>query len=120
MKNIFIYFSILFLLVGCTQKQKSSRLQKNPIIHNMWIRSSEQRTPDTPSRATYPLGMIQAGPETGNYSWEYCAGYVYGDSLINGFSQTRLNGTGCIDLGDLLIQPFAGINAKTCEANTIW
>jgi len=69
--------------------------------------------------ATYPLGMIQAGPETGNYSWEYCSGYVYGDSLIYGFSQTRLNGTGCIDLGDLLMQPFAGEKRSDCEANTI-
>jgi len=25
-----------------------------------------------------------------------------------GFSQTRLNGTGCLDLGDILIQPFTG------------
>ncbi|HTN68487.1 MAG TPA: GH92 family glycosyl hydrolase [Dysgonamonadaceae bacterium] len=58
--------------------------------------------------ATYPLGMVQPGPETGNFSWEYCAGYVYGDSTITGFSQTRLNGTGGVDLGDLLMQPFSG------------
>ena len=58
--------------------------------------------------ATYPLGMVQPGPETGNFSWEYCSGYVYGDSTITGFSQTRLNGTGGIDLGDLLMQPFSG------------
>ena len=50
MKKTSLFILAFFsLLVGCTQKQKSSRLQKNPIIHNMWIRSSEQRTPDTPS-----------------------------------------------------------------------
>lgn len=58
--------------------------------------------------ATYPMGMMQPGPETGNFSWEYCSGYFYDDERINGFSQNRLNGTGCVDLGDLLIQPFAG------------
>jgi len=58
--------------------------------------------------ATYPLGMMQPGPETGNFSWEYCSGYFYDDERINGFSQNRLNGTGCVDLGDLLVQPFAG------------
>lgn len=58
--------------------------------------------------ATYPLGMMQPGPETGNFSWEYCSGYFYDDERINGFSQNRLNGTGCVDLGDLLMQPFAG------------
>ena len=58
--------------------------------------------------ATYPLGMMQPGPETGNFSWEYCSGYFYDDKRINGFSQNRLNGTGCVDLGDLLLQPFSG------------
>ncbi|MGI6521753.1 MAG: GH92 family glycosyl hydrolase [Fermentimonas sp.] len=58
--------------------------------------------------ATYPLGMMQPGPETGNFSWEYCSGYFYDDERINGFSQNRLNGTGCVDLGDLLLQPFSG------------
>jgi len=58
--------------------------------------------------ACVPFGMIQAGPETGNLEWKYCAGYQYNDSSINGFSQTRLNGTGCLDLGDILIQPFTG------------
>jgi len=58
--------------------------------------------------ACVPFGLIQAGPETGNCNWKYCAGYQFNDSIINGFSQTRLNGTGCMDLGDLLIQPFTG------------
>ena len=55
-----------------------------------------------------PFGLIQAGPETGNFDWEYAAGYQYNDSTVYGFSQTRLNGTGVPDLGDLLILPFNG------------
>ncbi len=62
--------------------------------------------------ATYPLGMMQPGPETGNFSWDYCSGYFYDDERINGFSQNRLNGTGCVDLGDLLMQPFSGSARK--------
>ncbi len=58
--------------------------------------------------ATVPFGLIQAGPETGNCTWAYCSGYQSTDSTINGFSQTRLNGTGCPDLGDLLMLPFSG------------
>jgi predicted alpha-1,2-mannosidase len=58
--------------------------------------------------ACVPFGLIQTGPETGNCNWKYCAGYQFNDSIINGFSQTRLNGTGCMDLGDILIQPFTG------------
>jgi len=58
--------------------------------------------------ACVPFGLIQVGPETGNCNWAYCSGYQSTDSTINGFSQTRLNGTGCSDLGDLLMLPFTG------------
>lgn len=58
--------------------------------------------------ACVPFGLIQAGPETGNGNWAYCSGYQSTDKSISGFSQTRLNGTGCPDLGDLLMFPFAG------------
>lgn len=58
--------------------------------------------------ACVPFGLIQAGPETGNGDWAYCSGYQSTDSSIYGFSQTRLNGTGCPDLGDVLMLPFSG------------
>ncbi len=57
--------------------------------------------------ASFPFGMIQAGPQSGNCSWDYTGGYQYKDTVIQGFSQTRINGTGCPDLGDLLILPFS-------------
>ena len=40
--------------------------------------------------------------------WRYCSGYNYADSVIVGFAQDHLNGTGCADLGDILLQPFTG------------
>ncbi len=58
--------------------------------------------------ACVPFGLIQVGSETGNGGWENCSGYQSTDSTINGFTQTRLNGTGCPDLGDLLMLPFTG------------
>jgi predicted alpha-1,2-mannosidase len=56
--------------------------------------------------ATLPFGFIQASPETGNDSWKYCSGYNYADESIMGFAQNHLNGTGCSDLGDILMLPF--------------
>ena len=56
--------------------------------------------------AAYPLGMVQPGPETGRTSWDYCSGYRFADTTLLGFSQDRLNGTGCSDLGDILVMPF--------------
>lgn len=58
--------------------------------------------------ACRPFGMIQASPETNAIGWQYCSGYNFKDSLIWGFSQTHLNGTGCMDLGDLLVMPVTG------------
>lgn len=59
--------------------------------------------------ACVPFGLIQAGPQSGNCSWAYTSGYQYKDSIIFGFSQNRLNGTGCPDLGDLMMLPFCGV-----------
>ena len=59
--------------------------------------------------ACYPLGYIQAGPTTGMQGWDYCSGYRYGDTLMLGFTQTRLSGTGCADLGDLLVMPYSSV-----------
>ena len=58
--------------------------------------------------AAMPFGFIQASPETGNIGWRYCSGYNYADSIILGFAQNHLNGTGCLDLGDILLLPFSG------------
>ena len=57
--------------------------------------------------ACVPFGLVQAGPDTGNGTWDYCSGYRHGDKTICGFTQTHLNGTGCPDLGDVLILPMA-------------
>ena len=58
--------------------------------------------------ACAPFGLIQASPESGVGSWRYCSGYNYEDNFIEGFAQTHLNGTGCPDLGDILLFPFCG------------
>lgn len=58
--------------------------------------------------ACAPFGMIQASPESGNASWRYCSGFNYEDDEIFGFAQNHLNGTGCPDLGDILMLPFSG------------
>ena len=55
--------------------------------------------------ACYPLGLVQASPDTGHGTWEYCSGYRNCDKTVLGFSQTHLSGTGCPDLGDLRILP---------------
>ncbi len=68
--------------------------------------------------ATVRFGLIQTSPETGFTSWRYCSGYNFEDALIWGFSQTHLNGTGCMDLGDLLVMPVTGNRVREAYNST--
>ena len=65
--------------------------------------------------ACRPFGMIQTSPVTGAVGWCYCAEYVYSDSIIWGFTQDHLNGTGCMDLGDILVMPSTGKRTRSWD-----
>ena len=65
--------------------------------------------------ATTPFGMIQTSPVTGAVGWRYCSEYVNNDSIIWGFTQTHLNGTGCMDLGDVLVMPATGERTRAWD-----
>lgn len=59
--------------------------------------------------AVLPFGMVQVSPDTRvDGSWDGCSGYHYSDDFIYGFSHTHLSGTGCSDLGDILVMPMSG------------
>jgi predicted alpha-1,2-mannosidase len=58
--------------------------------------------------ASVPFGAVQVGPSNIYKGWDWCSGYNYGDSIIIGFSQLHLSGTGIGDLNDVLIMPFTG------------
>lgn len=99
-RNTLILFLILSI-VSCSKREHKLIDYVNPFIGTTY-------TGHTFPGATYPFGMVQPGPQTGNLSWDYCAGYRYEDLKIWGFTQNRLNGTGVPDMGDLLIMPFSG------------
>lgn len=58
--------------------------------------------------ANVPFGAVQVGPSNIYKGWDWCSGYHYSDSILIGFSHTHLSGTGCTDLGDILIMPTTG------------
>ena len=59
--------------------------------------------------ASCPFALVQPSPVTGSIGWQYCAEYLHTDRHLLGFSQTHLSGTGCMDLGDLLLLPLASV-----------
>ncbi len=67
--------------------------------------------------ATAPFGMVQLSPDTDTgceirACYGHAAGYRYEDPTIQGFSHTHFSGAGPSDLGDLLIMPQAGDDAR--------
>lgn len=58
--------------------------------------------------ASVPFGAVQAGPDNFYKGWDWCSGYNYGDSVLIGFAQTHLSGTGIGDLADVLVMPYTG------------
>lgn len=60
--------------------------------------------------ANVPFGHIQAGPTQKKQGWDWCSGYHYSDSIIIGFGQMHLSGTGIGDLGDIALLPVTQNN----------
>ena len=98
----------LFFYSSCTPTEKAETKDYTQYV-NTFIGAADNG--HTFPGACYPFGMIQTSPVTGAVGWRYCSEYVYEDSLIWGFTQTHLNGTGCMDLGDILVMPVTGTRA---------
>ena len=68
--------------------------------------------------AVAPFGLVQLSPDTSGppepkwnargdwYGWDHCSGYHYPDNVVVGFSHTHVQGTGGVDLGDILVMPI--------------
>ena len=109
MKKNTVLFTSLFalgsMLIGCSTSQDEKNIDYTQYV-NPFIGAADNG--HTFPGACRPFGMIQTSPVTGAVGWRYCSEYVYEDSIIWGFTQTHLNGTGCMDLGDVLVMPVTG------------
>ena len=104
--------NVLFaiLLVGTLSACKLSNQAPQPVDYTYYVNTfiGAADNGHTFPGACVPFGMIQASPSTGAVGWRYCSEYINGDSIIWGFTQTHLSGTGCMDLGDILVMPVTG------------
>jgi putative alpha-1,2-mannosidase len=78
--------------------------QKTTSFVNVFI--GTEGTGHTFPGPSMPFGMVQPGPDNRDRGWSHTSGYQYRDTLLLGFSQTRLSGTGINELGDILILPI--------------
>ncbi len=104
MKRAALYILAAAVYVSCGHQVEDVCGYVDPFIGTAY-------TGHTFPNAACPFGAMQPGPQSGNYGWDYCSGYVYDDDMIWGFSQNRLSGTGIPDLGDVLMMPFSKTSA---------
>lgn len=107
-----IYLIIILFFICGFYSCKSTDVQDSNLTQYVDPFVGTAYTGHTTPAAACPLGFVQPGPQTGNFGWEHCSGYNYNDSLIWGFTQNKLNGTGIPDMGDLLMMPFSGVSGK--------
>lgn len=60
-----------------------------------------------------PFGMVHLSPDVNTQGWTYCAGYVYSESSIMGFSHTHWSGVGMVNGGEVLLMPAIGQKLQT-------
>lgn len=98
-KNILIGIILFFFSISSfAQNQKQLFQYVNPFI-------GTGGHGHTFPGATMPYGACQLSPDTRLEGWDGCSAYHYSDSVIYGFSNTHLSGTGCSDYGDILLMP---------------
>ncbi len=58
--------------------------------------------------SSLPFAMVHLSPDVGTEGWNYCAGYIYSDNSIMGFSHTHWSGVGMVNGGEILLMPTVG------------
>lgn len=55
-----------------------------------------------------PNALVHLSPDIHTEGWTYCAGYIYQESSIMGFSHTHWSGVGMVNGGEILLMPTTG------------
>ncbi len=103
---IFLQAAILSVLVGCSEAGQRDEFRNEVQYVNPFIGTGFHG--HTFPGATRPFSLVQVSPDTHIMGWDASSGYHYEDTVIYGFSQTHLSGTGIGDLGDVALLPFSG------------
>lgn len=112
-KHTYLWTAILiFLIFSCKNKQlkesgeELSELPKKSITSYVDPFIGTGGHGHTFPGVQVPFGMVQPSPDNGRGGWDWCSGYNISDSIITGFSQLHLSGTGIGDFADdVLMMP---------------
>lgn len=105
--RFFLLITLLFLLNACGQDNLVTSSAQSP-IHYVDPYIGTDGHGHVFLGANLPFGAVQVGPTNFTRGWDWCSGYHYSDSIMIGFAQTHLSGTGIGDLGDVMLMPYTG------------
>lgn len=105
MKNYLLSaFVTIAIISSCTEKKETLGQSKSIVDYvDPFIGTGGHG--HTYPGATSPFGRVQPSPDNGTTGWDWCSGYHITDSIISGFAQLHLSGTGIGDLADVLLMP---------------
>lgn len=105
MKNIVIALAVLLQLSIFTEL--SSQVKKDPVDYVDPFIGTDFFGHNFPG-ASLPNAMVHLSPDVHTEGWTYCAGYLYSDNSIIGFSHTHWSGVGMVNGGEVLLMPHIG------------
>ncbi len=116
MNRIFFYFITVFIFSSCID-QMQNQVKDQDVLSYVDPMIGADYHGHVFVGANVPFGGVQAGPTNFSQGWDWCSGYHYSDSILRGFSQLHLSGTGIGDLGDVLVMPAVG--ERKTEVGTV-
>ncbi|RPD98798.1 glycoside hydrolase family 92 protein [Aureibaculum marinum] len=109
MKHLKIIFLFLIncLIISCKSNNEEQQLKAKTELLTSFVNPfiGTGGHGHTYPGASAPFGMVQPSPDNGTPGWDWCSGYHISDTIISGFSQLHLSGTGIGDLVDVLLMP---------------
>ena len=120
MKKTFHLSAVMLALTALFASCSNTSVATEEVDYTQYVNPfiGTEGTGHTFPGACVPFGMIQTSPVTGAVGWNYCSEYINSDKEIWGFTQDHLNGTGCMDLGDVLVMPVTARPARTNYRST--
>jgi predicted alpha-1,2-mannosidase len=97
---LFIIFSLFIYKTSCSQI-----IEKNKPVDYVNPFVGTDFFGHTFPGASLPFAMVHLSPDEGTQGWTYCAGYIYSDNSIIGFSHTHWSGVGMVNGGEVMLMP---------------
>lgn len=112
MKNYINGFLFLCFVLGAGIQNSFMAQPDNPVDHVNPFLGTDFFGHTFPG-ASRPFAMVHLSPDMNTQGWTSCAGYIYSENSIMGFSHTHWSGVGMVNGGEVMLMPTIGNKLQT-------